>query len=90
MCYTVSEGGQMPVDDRIIDLYKLPDIGEYEDIHLLTLREQCEVLEQQLRQMLPDLPERYQQKMTSYLDLRDELEVQTVKAALRWGKRHYR
>ena len=80
----------MPVDDRIIDLYKLPDIGEYEDIHLLTLREQCEVLEQQLRQMLPDLPERYQQKMTSYLDLRDELEVQTVKAALRWGKRHYR
>ena len=78
------------MDDRLLGLYQAPDIKEYEEIHLLTLREQCDALEPQVRAMLPNLPPKQRQLLTCYLDLRDELEVQTVKAALRWGKRHYR
>lgn len=77
------------MQDQIGDFYRLPHIQEYEDIHLLTLSENCAYLESQLCQMAECLPEREQQLIMAYISARDDLEVETVKTALRWGKRHY-
>ena len=49
------------MDNRISDLYKLPNIAEYEDIHLLTLSEHCAVLEEQVYALAKELPERKRQ-----------------------------
>ena len=78
------------MEDQILDLYQLPDIAEYEDVHLLTLSENCAVLEEQVYAIAKTLPERKRQIIEAYISARDDLEVETVKTALRWGKRHYK
>ncbi len=78
------------MDDRINDLYKLPNIAQYEDVHLLTLRENCAVLEEQVYDILSRMSDYDQIILKDYIDSRDELEFETVKTALRWGKRHYK
>jgi hypothetical protein len=76
------------VNDQITELYKLPDIDQYEDLHLLTLSESCKKLEEQVYRIAQRLPENQRQAIASYISLRDDLEVETIKTALRWGKRH--
>ena len=75
--------------EQIHDFSKLPYIREYEDLHLLTLSENCAWLEERLRAMAETLPEHQRQLIIDYIRSRDDLEVETFKAALRWGKRHY-
>lgn len=77
------------MEDRMIDFYRLPSISEYEEICLLTLRENCSCLEMQVLDILDNLPDHDRQVIESYIDMRNELEFETVKTALRWGKRHY-
>lgn len=77
------------MDQRLECLYQVPDISDFEDICLQTLRESCASLENQLHELIDRLPEHDRQIIEAYLDIRDELEFQTVKTALRWGKRHY-
>ncbi len=78
------------MDERILDLYRLPNISEYEDVCLLSLRENCAVLEARLQEIIERLPEQDRRIIEAYLDMRNDLEVETVKTALRWGKRHYK
>lgn len=78
------------MDQRLQDFYQIPDIAEYEDICIQTLRESCASLEDRLRELSDQLPEHDRQIIEAYLDIRDELEFQTVKTALRWGKRYYK
>ena len=78
------------MDQRLEDLYHIPNIADYEDTCLQTLRENCEVLENQIRELADRLPEHDRQIVEAYLDVRDELEFQSVKTALRWGKQHYK
>lgn len=78
------------MNDELMDLYKLPDIGEYEDLDLLTLRESCAVLEEQVYEIASNLPDGKRQVIEAYISVRNDLEVETVKAALRWSKRHLR
>jgi hypothetical protein len=78
------------MDQRLEYLYQVPDISDFEDICLQTLRESSASLESQLRELIDRLPEHDRQIIEAYLDIRDELEFQTVKTALRYGKRHYR
>ena len=77
------------MDQRLESLYEIPNIADYEDICLQTLRESCASLENRLRELSERLPEHDRQIIEAYLDIRDELEFQSVKTALRWGKRHY-
>ena len=77
------------MDQRLEYLYQVPDISDFEDICLQTLRESSASLESQLRELIDRLPEHDRQIIVAYLDIRDELEFQTVKTALRYGKRHY-
>lgn len=91
MCYTGTiKEKRCVMEDRIVDLYRVPNVEEYEDMHLMTLREQCLALEEKLERVKECMPLSDRQVLESYLDMRNELEFQSVKAALRWGKRHYK
>lgn len=78
------------MEDRILDLYKLPDISQFEDVHLITLRENCMILEEKLEQAKERMTSSDREILDGYIDMRNELEFQSIKAALRWGKKNYR
>lgn len=75
---------------KVADLYNAPNIEKCEDIHLLTLSEACSVLEDRVYAIARKLPEKDRQVIEDYISTRNDLEVETVKTALRWGKRHYK
>ena len=77
------------MDKRIADLYRLPNISEYEDAHLMTLSEQCATLEDRVYTIANTLPEKQRRIIEEYINARNDLEVESVKTALRWGKKHY-
>lgn len=70
----------------IRDLYGMPSVSEYDDICLQSLRENCLVLEERLRELIERLSDCDRQLIEAYLDIREELELQTVKILLQWGK----
>lgn len=78
------------MDERIKDLYHLPDIGKYEDINLLTLSNECAVLEEGVFSIANALPEKERGIIEAYISARNDLEFETYKTALRWGKQHYK
>ncbi len=78
------------MDERISGLFHIPNIAEYEDVHLLTLREHCAVLEEQVYDILTRVSQHDRYILESYIDMRNELEFQSIKTALRWGKQHYK
>ena len=82
--------GGIRMDDRIKALYAIPNIADYEDVCLQELRENCSALETQVAELVQQLPQHDRCVIEAYLDIRDELEFQTIKTALRWGKRHYK
>ncbi len=77
------------MDQGITDLYRLPNIAEYEDLHLLTLWENCALLENQLESVKDRMSEPDRQVLECYLAMRDDLEHETVKAAMRWSRQNY-
>ena len=77
------------MEDRLSALYHLPDIAQLEDVHLVTLREHCGALEERVRFILEGMSDGDRQIVETYIEMRDELELQSVKVALRWGKVHY-
>ncbi len=78
------------MEDCVLDLYKLPDIAQYEDVHLLTLREHCAALEAQVYDIICRVSEHDRCILEAYIDMRNELEFESVKVALRWSKRYYK
>ena len=74
------------MDERLADLYQIPEHVLPQDIYLQDLSEQCSRLEEQVRAIVSRLPRKQQQIMEAYLDIRDELEFQSVKVAMRFGK----
>ena len=74
------------MEERIRDLYRLPEGVLPQDVYLLDLAEQCAQLEVRVREMMENLSGHDRGILESYLELRDELEYQTVKAALRFSK----
>lgn len=78
------------MDERTQDLYYLPDIEKYEDLHLLTLSENCTVLEERVYAIARTLPDKKRQVIEAYISTRNDLEVESIKTALRWGKRNYK
>lgn len=77
------------MDGQVADIYHLPDIEQYTDLHLLALSDDCSVLEEQVIQIANSLPEKQRQIIAAYISIRNDLEFETVKTALRWGKAHY-
>ena len=78
------------MDKEIINLYKLPNIKKYENVNLLSLSESCAVLEEQVYSIIQNLPDQSRLIIEDYIHTRDDLELETFKTALRWGKLHYK
>ena len=78
------------MNKAIANLYRLPNIGEYEDLSLLSLSEMCARLEEQVYAFIKNLPDEERQLIEAYISARNDLETETVKTALRWGKQHYK
>ena len=78
------------MNEAIRDLYKISNTDNYQDVHLLTLSEQCALLEEQVYALAKDLPAKKRHIIEDYISMRNDLEYETVKTALRWGKRHYK
>ena len=76
--------------EEVSNLYRLPNVEDYEDLNLLPLSEKCAALEERVQAISKDLPEEDRQIIHAYISARDDLEVETVKTALRWGKMHYK
>ncbi|MBQ8768482.1 MAG: hypothetical protein IJZ15_02375 [Oscillospiraceae bacterium] len=78
------------MNKTVRDLYNVPNINEYQDLNLLELSECCASLESQVLVIARSLPLKERQIIEAYISTRDDLEFETVKTALRWGKRHYK
>ena len=78
------------MSETLSNLYRLPNIQEYADLNLLSLSEMCASLEEQMYALAKALPEKDRQIIDAYICARNDLEVESVKTALRWGKQHYR
>ena len=76
--------------EDILNIYRLPDIAQYQDVDLLMLSEQCAVLEEKVYAIAAGLPEDQRLRIEEYVRIRNDLEAETFKTALRLGKRHYR
>lgn len=74
------------MDNRLTDLYQIPEHVLPQDIYLSDLSEQCARLEERVRVIAGRLPPKERQVLESYLDIRDELEFQSVKVAMQFGK----
>ena len=74
----------------IVDLYKVPNVEQYEDVNLLALSESCGVLEERVYDILQNLPEHERLIIEDYIRTRDDLELETVKMALHWGSKYCR
>lgn len=78
------------MEDRVTDLYRVPNVEQYEDTHLQTLWECCAEMEERVNTVLERLSVQDRQIIEAYIDMRNELEFQSIKTALRWGKQHYK
>lgn len=78
------------MNDRLNDFYNMPNREQYENLDLIALREVCATQEEKVYELMERLPTEDRLILESYLDLRNDLEVETINAAFRWGKRHYK
>ncbi|MGN0999863.1 MAG: hypothetical protein ACI4PO_09950 [Faecousia sp.] len=74
------------MEERLKVLYRIPEKVLPQDVYLQDLAEQCAGLETRVRDIMEGLPAHDRQVPESYPDMRDELEYQTVKTALRFSK----
>lgn len=70
------------------DLCNAVDIDNVADLDLLALSEQCAALEERVYAMLERLSARDRELLKDYIDTRNDLECESLKAALRWGMAH--
>ena len=75
------------MDTRLRDLYTLPEKKDVQEIYLQDLSIQCANLEERVRYLMESMPIQQRQLLENYIAARDELEFQSVKRALRFGKR---
>ena len=74
------------MDNRLCDLYQIPDNIIPQDIYMQDLSEHCAHLEERVRDIIGTLPDTQRQLIEAYIEMRDELEFQSVKLAIKYGK----
>ena len=74
------------MDGRLKDLYTIPEHVLPQELYLVDLSEQCARMEERVRNIASRLPPKEKQIIEAFLDIRDELEFQSVKVAMQFGK----
>ena len=72
----------------LYDLCNAADIENATDLDLLALSEQCAILEERVYGILDRLSTKDQEILRDYIDTWNDLECESLKAALRWGMQH--
>ena len=70
------------------DLCNAADIDKVTDFNLLALAEQCAILEERVCNIAGRLCPTEQDIINDYIDTRNDLECESLRAALRWGMQH--
>ncbi len=70
------------------DLCNAVDIDKVTDLNLLALAEQCAILEERVYDIADRLCATEQDIIRDYIDTRNNLECESLRAALRWGMLH--
>ena len=73
------------IQNYLKDLCNAADIDKVTDLDLLVLAEQCATLEEQVYAMLDRLSATDRGILQEYINTRNDLECESLKAALRWG-----
>ncbi len=71
------------MNHRLQDLYDLPP----QELYLLELVEQCARLEARLIAASAEMSDKDRRLIESYIELKDELEFQSVKRALKFSRK---
>ena len=74
------------MDSRLKDLYGLADQQHLAQLYLRELSEQCANLELRVMEIAEALPDEQREILECYMDLRNELEYQSVKVAMKVAK----
>lgn len=74
------------MDDRLAELYRIPEHVLPQDLYLMDLSEHCARLEERVLDIVSRLPRKQRETVEAYLQIRDELEFQSVKVAMQFGK----
>lgn len=67
--------------------YPSLEVEERQPLFLQDLGRQCAVLEEELRAVAKTLPARQRAVVEDYITFRDTLEVESIRAAIRFGER---
>ena len=70
------------------DLCNAVDIEKAAELDLLALSEQCAALEERVYALADRLTKADRQILQDYIDTRNDLECEALRAALRWGMQH--
>lgn len=76
------------MENYMKDLCNAVDIDKMTDLNLQALAEQCAILEGRVYDMLDRLSASDRYLLQDYMDARNDLECEALKAALRWGMHH--
>ena len=79
----------MTMNERLVDLYNLDIMRHLESVHLPSLVAKCDALEQCVYEIAKSLSEEKRTAIQNYIDMRNNLEFETVKAAMRYSKKYY-
>ncbi len=74
------------MNSNLQDLYHLPAEALEADYYLLELVEQAGALEIRIQELIDQLSVEQGMILKAYMEIRDELELQSVKRALKFGK----
>lgn len=78
------------MEKNIMDLYRQPDIDQYQNLDLLSLSETCAALEERVYEIAEGLSAEKRAVIEDYISTRNDLELETFRTAFRWGKVHIR
>ena len=70
------------------DLCDGVDIDKVTNLDLLAISEECAVLEERVYGILDRLSPADRELLKDYIDTRNDLECEALRAALRWGMQH--
>ncbi len=73
------------MNTNLNDLYAFPEDISESDIYIEDMALQCRQLEDRVKGMIESLSPNHKELLLSYLDLRDQLEVYTIRKAIRYG-----
>ena len=76
------------LNKNLDDLYAFPESINQQDVYIEDLAIQCRLLEDRIKSELENTQDDLRELILSYIDLRDELDIYSMRKAIRFGRRN--